>query len=72
MFVTVVMLVLSRALPGQDWQLIVKFLTSALGNALIILACVGRAPDRLAPARQRDWLGLRSGRPRLRRRRVRC
>jgi peptidoglycan biosynthesis protein MviN/MurJ (putative lipid II flippase) len=41
MFVTVVMLVLSRALPGQDWQLTVTFLTSALGNALIILACAG-------------------------------
>jgi hypothetical protein len=35
------MLVLSRALPGQDWQLTVKFLTSALGNALIILAAPG-------------------------------
>jgi hypothetical protein len=41
MFVTVVMLVLSRALSGQDWQLTVKFLTSALGNALIILAAPG-------------------------------
>jgi hypothetical protein len=42
MFVTVVLLTLSRALlPGQEWRLTVEFITSALGNALLILACAG-------------------------------
>jgi hypothetical protein len=41
MFVTVVVLAFSRGLPGQDWQLTVEFITSALGNALIVLACAG-------------------------------
>ena len=41
-FVTVVLLTLSRALlPGQQWQLTVEFITAALGNALLILACAG-------------------------------
>ena len=53
--VTVALLILSRALlPGQEWQLTVDFITAALGNALIILACAGiglliisRRPDNL-------------------------
>jgi hypothetical protein len=41
-FLTVVLLTLSRVLlPGQEWQLNVDFITAALGNALIILACAG-------------------------------
>jgi hypothetical protein len=40
--VTVVLLALSRALqPPQDWRWTVDFITAALGNALIILACAG-------------------------------
>jgi hypothetical protein len=41
-FLTVVLLTLSRVLlPGQEWRLNVDFITTALGNALIILACAG-------------------------------
>ena len=41
-FITVVLLTLSRVLlPGQEWRLNVDFITAALGNALIILACAG-------------------------------
>src|SRR5215213_9638119 len=41
-FLTVVLLALSRVLqPPQAWQWTVDFITSALGNALIILACAG-------------------------------
>jgi hypothetical protein len=40
--ITVVLLTLSRVLlPGQEWRLNVDFITAALGNALIILACAG-------------------------------
>jgi hypothetical protein len=40
--VTVVLLTLSRALqPPQEWRWTVDFITAALGNALIILACAG-------------------------------
>jgi hypothetical protein len=40
--ITVVLLTLSRVLlPGQEWQLNVDFISAALGNALIILACAG-------------------------------
>jgi hypothetical protein len=36
------LLALSRVLlPGQEWRLNVDFITAALGNALIILACAG-------------------------------
>lgn len=41
-FLTVVLLALSRALqPPQAWRWTVDFITSALGNALIVLACAG-------------------------------
>ena len=41
-FLTVVLLTLSQVLlPGQEWRLNVDFITAALGNALIILACAG-------------------------------
>jgi hypothetical protein len=40
--ITVVLLTLSRVLlPGQEWRLTVDFISAALGNALIILACAG-------------------------------
>jgi len=40
--VTVVLLALSRALqPPQAWRWTADFITAALGNALIILACAG-------------------------------
>ena len=39
MSVTVVLLVLGRALSSGPWQWTVKFVTAALGNALIVLAC---------------------------------
>jgi hypothetical protein len=40
--VTVVLLALSRALqPPQAWRWTVDFITAAIGNALIILACAG-------------------------------
>ena len=40
--VTVVLLALSRALqPPQAWRWTLDFITAALGNALIILACAG-------------------------------
>jgi hypothetical protein len=53
--VTVVLLALSRVLlPPKEWRLTVDFITAALGNALIILACAGvglliisRRPDNL-------------------------
>jgi hypothetical protein len=39
---TVVLLTLSRVLPPpQEWRTTVEYLTAALGNALIILACAG-------------------------------
>jgi hypothetical protein len=41
-FLTVVLLTLSRVLlPGQEWRLTSDFISAALGNALIILACAG-------------------------------
>ena len=41
-FLTVVLLTLSQVLlPGQELRLNVDFITAALGNALIILACAG-------------------------------
>jgi hypothetical protein len=40
--ITVVLLMLSRVLlPEQEWRLTVDFISAALGNALIILACAG-------------------------------
>jgi hypothetical protein len=39
---TIVLLTLSRVLPPpQEWRPTVEYLTAALGNALIILACAG-------------------------------
>jgi hypothetical protein len=41
-FVTIMLLALSRVLqPRQEWQWTVDFLTKALSNVLIILACAG-------------------------------
>jgi hypothetical protein len=41
-FVTIILLTLSRALQlPQEWRWTVDFITAALGNALIILACAG-------------------------------
>ena len=39
MSVTVVLLALDRALSSGQWQWTVEFITTALGNALIVLAC---------------------------------
>jgi hypothetical protein len=54
-FITVVLLALSRVLqPPQNWQWTLDFISTAIGNALIILACAGvgllivsRRPDNL-------------------------
>jgi hypothetical protein len=39
MSVTVVLLALDRALSSEPWQWTVEFITTALGNELIVLAC---------------------------------
>ena len=39
MSVTVVLLALDRALSSKPWQWTVEFITTALGNELIVLAC---------------------------------
>jgi hypothetical protein len=71
MSVTVVLLALGRALSSGQWQWTVEFITAALGNALIVLACA--AVGLLITSRragQRDRLDLRPGRPGLRHRPV--